>query len=269
MGFLAIWFAFPENINREDVDRQEENTLTKLRRVDFLGSLLLIIVVFSLLVALDKGSNVAWTSPIAYISFTITVSGMIGLVIVESNPSLAKEPVAPTRFFKNRNLVASYVTALWLMSVGSSIIFQLALYAQVLSRKSASQASLCLLPIIVALVAGNLVGGIMTQKRGKFKFLTTFGLVGAVLFAFLSTVVTYFRPPGWDLIAVTTCKPSPWLNHVYLRLILKKNASCFAAMAILSFFAGIAINTLLVATIASIDPSDQAAATACAYTYPI
>lgn len=206
VGFMAIWFAFPNKSKSDDVDRREANTFAKLRQVDFLGSLLLIVIVFTLLLGLDKGSNVAWTSPITYISFAIAILGIIILVIVESNPSLSKESVAPTRFFKNRNLVASYMTSLWLMSVGSSTVYQLALYAQVLSRKSASQASLYILPTIIALVAGHLTGGILTQKLGKFRVLMVSAHVGGFMFACLNVVVVVFWYPSWDLIALTSCK---------------------------------------------------------------
>ena len=87
--------------------REASSWKSKLRRVDFPGALVLVCAVFSLLLGLDRGSNVSWSVPIALVPLCVSIP-LFGLfVLVEQRYAL--EPFAPGRIIFERSLFACYL----------------------------------------------------------------------------------------------------------------------------------------------------------------
>lgn len=78
----------------------------KLARVDFLGAFVLVSAVFTLLLGLDRGSNVSWKLPITIASLCISFPLFVLFILVEQR--FAAEPFAPGRIIWDRSLVACY-----------------------------------------------------------------------------------------------------------------------------------------------------------------
>ena len=171
--------------------KESGDFVTNLKRVDFGGAFFLVLTVFFLLFALDRGGNISWND-------RYTISALVGFGVcfiafsfVEME--LASEPFAPKRIIINRSLIASYFVNFFGIASGFSLIFHLALYFQAVQGKTATEASLWLVVGVLSSVTGSLGGGLIMQSTGKFYAITVLGYAflffGSSIVALTSGVV--------------------------------------------------------------------------------
>lgn len=166
--------------------RDQTDWKQKLRRIDFLGAAVLIGAVFTLLLALDRGSNVSWKAKITIISISLSIPLFILFVLVEMK--VAKEPFAPGHIIFNRSLFACYLCNFFSFSGWLAALFYIPLYFQAVDGLTATEAGVRLIPGIIAGVSGSLFGGFYMQRTGKFYYLTVIAytcLVIGMTFVFL------------------------------------------------------------------------------------
>lgn len=211
----------------------------KLGRVDFAGAFVLICAVFSLLLGLDRGSNMAWNAPITLVSLCLSFPLFILFMLIEQN--FAAEPFAPARIIFEKSLVACYLVNFFSMGGFMSVIFYLPLFFQAVDGQTATQAGVRLVPSIAASVCGSLFGGILMQRTGRYYWLTVSAYAGSTLGMLLVLLFT-------GLIANTTY-------------------GILTGLSIAAFTNGIGITTTLIALIANAAPKDQAITTACSYLF--
>lgn len=141
---------------------------TKLRRIDFIGAMILLVAVTLLLIGLDRGSNVRWSSPLVVASLATSLPLFAVFIAVEQK--LAAEPFAPGRIIFNRSLFAAYMCNFTSMGGLFAVLFYLPLFYQAVDAMSASRSGLLLLPGVCTGVLGSLLGGIVMQKSGKVAY---------------------------------------------------------------------------------------------------
>ena len=212
---------------------------TKFGRVDFPGALILICAIFTLLLGLDRGSNVAWRAPISIVCLCLSLPLFLAFVFVELK--LAAEPFAPGRIIFEKSLVACYLCNFFSFAGFLSVIFYLPLFFQAVDGFTATQAGVRILPAIASGVTGSLFGGVLMQRTGKYYWLTvsaytflTLGLIPILLFT--------------GIVA----------NNTYGILV---------GFSIGGFSNGIGITTSLIGLIANASHQDQAITTACSYLF--
>ena len=152
---------------------------TGFRRIDFLGALVLILTVSTLLFGLDRGSNVAWSDKTAVFFLSMTPPLFTVFTFIELR--LATEPFAPPRIIFDRSLFACYFCNFFGSGGWFSVNFYLPLFFQAVDRLSATQAGVRLLPGILAGVLGSLVGGVVIQKTRSYYWLTVVSYFGLVI----------------------------------------------------------------------------------------
>ena len=130
----------------------------------------MVCAVFALLLGLDRGSNVSWSSPLTIAALSVSFLLFALFVLVEEK--LAAEPFAPGRIIFERSLFACYLCNFFSFGGWLSMLFYLPLFYQAVNGYSASQAGVRLLPGIVAGVSGSLFGGILMKRTGKYYWLT-------------------------------------------------------------------------------------------------
>ena len=212
---------------------------SKLRRVDFAGAIVLICAVFTLLLGLDRGSNVAWSAPVTLVSLCLSPPLFILLVLIEHK--FAVEPFAPGRIVFEKSLFACYLVNFFSFGGLMSVIFYLPLFFQAVDGHTATQAGVRLIPSIAAGVCGSLFGGILMQRTGKYYWLTVTaytGLTLGMLLVFLFTGLT--------------------ANNTY---------GILTGLSVASFGNGIGVTTSLIGLIANAAAKDQAITTACSYLF--
>lgn len=211
----------------------------KLRRVDFLGAALLIAAVFTLLLGLDRGSNVSWNSIIAIVPLCISLPLFLLFVFVETK--VAKEPFAPGNLIFHRSLFACYLCNFFAFAGWLAANFYLPLYFQVVDGLSATGAGLRLIPAIVCSVSGSVLGGFYMQATGRYYWLT---------------VVAYFcLTAGMTIIFICSS------------VVVNSTPAIIIGMCLSGFGNGIGVTSTLIGLIANASKEDQAIATACSYLF--
>ncbi|KAL8757193.1 MAG: hypothetical protein Q9184_004279 [Pyrenodesmia sp. 2 TL-2023] len=211
----------------------------KLARVDFLGAFVLVSAVFTLLLGLDRGSNVSWAIPITIVSLSVSFLLFILFALVEQR--FAAEPFAPGRIIWDRGLVACYFCNFFSFAGYLSVLFYLPLFFQAVDGFTATQASVRILPSILAGVMGSLFGGLLMQKTGKYYWLT----VAAYTMLFFGVLV------------VMLCS-NVLVNNTY---------GIAVGLVFSGFGNGIGVTSSLIGLISNAAQADQAVATACSYLF--
>ena len=212
---------------------------TKFGRVDFLGAIVLVTAVFALLLGLDRGSNDAWSNPVAIASLCVCIPLSAAFVYVEF--SFAAEPIAPKRIVFERSLIACYLCNFFAFAGWMAILFYLPLFFQAVDELSAAQAGLRLFPAIVASVAGSLSGGILMQKTGKYYWLS----------------VAAYAIAAFGVLLILLCAG----------LVVNNSYGISVGLVLSGFGNGVGVTSTLIGLIANATPEDQAIVTACSYLF--
>jgi predicted MFS family arabinose efflux permease len=211
----------------------------KLRRIDFLGALVLLLAVVSLIAGLDRGSNVRWNDKwtIALVCSSVPLFGIF--VVVEI--WVASEPFAPGHIIFERSLFAAYLCNFFSFSGWLAALFYTPLYFQAVDDLSATQAGLRLIPAIVCSVCGSLFGGFYMNWTGRYYWIT---------------VICYSALVLGVLIIL-----------LFSGVVATSMAGIITGMMIAGFSNGIGVTTSLIGLIANAGQEDQAVATACSYLF--
>ncbi|KAB8346302.1 hypothetical protein FH972_023346 [Carpinus fangiana] len=175
----------------------KEDDRSKLRRVDFLGSILLVTSLVLLLLGLNSGgNNVPWSHPLVTVSLPLSAAFLAAFVYVEDQ--VASEPVIPVRLLLERTVAAACLTN-WFSSMAyfgflyyGPIFFQVQGY-------SAAAAGARLIPSSIGASIGSLGSGLIMKATGKYYLLmlgVMTSLIGAsaLLVAFMTFGVQDWLP---------------------------------------------------------------------------
>ncbi|KAI9784048.1 MAG: hypothetical protein M1816_001079 [Peltula sp. TS41687] len=247
-AFISVYFVpmgvlSPLDPKQPRGNNDEDDASTDLRqnlkRVDFLGALILILAVFTLLLGLDQGSNISWHSPVTVAGLCASLVLFTAFMFVETR--IASEPVAPGHIIFDRTLLACLLCNFFSFAAWLALTYYVPLYWQAAEDLSATQAGVRLLPGIVAQVSGSLFAGYVMKKTGRYYWLTvicyslfTIGVIPLILFTGL----------------IKDSLPGVW-----------------AGMIMCGFSNGIGNTSSLVALISNTTPQDQTIAIACLYLF--
>ncbi|MBI2320899.1 MAG: MFS transporter [Chloroflexi bacterium] len=144
------------------------------RQVDWLGAGLLGASAVPLLLALVWGGYAyAWDSPQVIGLLALAVVAAAALVAVELR---AREPVLPVRLFANAIFTAATLAAfLTAMAMFGAIAF-VPLFVQAVLGFSAMQSGLVLMPMMLGMVLGTVVGGQLLSRWGRYRLIALGGL---------------------------------------------------------------------------------------------
>lgn len=177
-----------------DIPTKESNK-SRLKRVDFLGAILLILSLVLLLLGLNSGGNVVpWNHPLVYISLPLSGVFLIAFVYVEDK--IASEPVIPVRLLLDRT-VASACLVNWFGSMAQlALLFYAPIYFQVRGL-SATQSGARLIPTSIGLCIGSLGTGLVMRASGRYYYLLN-ACTGVYITAFaLMVALLDLNTPAW------------------------------------------------------------------------
>ncbi|KAI4100956.1 MAG: hypothetical protein L6R37_005162 [Teloschistes peruensis] len=219
--------------------KSEYGLREQLKRIDFLGAILLILIVFGILFGLDRGTSLSWRSPVALVPLCLTVP--LTLVFLYTETRFAVEPFTPGHIIFDRALFACYIQNFFGYAGFTALIFYLPLFFQVAQGFSPAQAGASLIPAAVAGVLGTLFGGLLIKRIGKFYWLALIASsVGAL--AAVPIAVAPSLPRGENIV-------------VYVA-----SVATFVPQ-------GMTITASLIAIISNVETKDQAVATACSFLF--
>ncbi|KAF9445340.1 member of the major facilitator superfamily [Macrolepiota fuliginosa MF-IS2] len=232
--YIFLSLPTPPGASSPDTDFK-----TKLRRIDFAGATTLVLAIFFLLLAFDRGGDIGWNNRLTFSLLVGFVVFILTFGLVEMR--FAAEPIAPARIIFNRSLAASYLVNFFGIAGAFAQLFHISLYLQAVLEKSASETGAWLMVPVVFGVTGSLSGGLIMQATGKYYILTCATYAGLV-----AGVVTVLAGTGFVSL--------PSFNFM-------------AGLAITALSNGCGITTSLISLIANAGQVDQAIATAVSYLF--
>ncbi|KAF9112700.1 hypothetical protein BGX27_002921 [Mortierella sp. AM989] len=167
----------------------------KLKRVDVLGSLTLVIGIVLILLPLNWGGNdYAWNSPIIIGLFCAGAAFIVIFCLVEWR--VAAEPIIPFRMFKSRTNSAVFLTCFFIGMGFFGIMFYMPLYFLIVRQESATASGLEMLPLIVGLLIASISSGFMVSKYGQYLPFIWVGLALSTVGTGLLTLLDENSPRG-------------------------------------------------------------------------
>ncbi|KAG0034627.1 hypothetical protein BGZ81_003940 [Podila clonocystis] len=150
----------------------------KIKRIDILGSVILMGSVILILLPLSwGGSKHPWDSATIIGLLVGGVLTTIAFILIEWK--VAKEPTVPIHLFKIRNLWATYSSLFFGGMAFFGILFYLPIYFQVVKGESATVGGFETVPMVMGITITATGSGIWVLKRGTYAF---FPAVGNFLF---------------------------------------------------------------------------------------
>ncbi|KAK4228643.1 major facilitator superfamily domain-containing protein [Podospora fimiseda] len=178
VGGVAVIFLYI--FLRLNYDRTP-NYLQRIWRFDWLGNILFVLSMISILTAFSWASTqYPWNSYQVLVPLILGFAGGAGFVLYEASP-FCVSPAMLLHIFANRTSGTGFaITFLHTLS-SISVMYFLPVYFQATLNASPSRAGVMLLPTILFLVPGAIIGGTVLSKFGRYRPIQHAGLALMVI----------------------------------------------------------------------------------------
>ncbi|KAK3998218.1 major facilitator superfamily domain-containing protein [Cladorrhinum sp. PSN332] len=176
----------------------------RLRRFDWTGNALFVLSMVSILISLSwAGTEHPWSSYKVILPLVLGFAGGAAFVLYEAS-SFCVSPAMPLHIFANRTSGTAFaVTFLHTLS-SVSVMYFLPVYFQAVKDATPSRAGVMLLPTILFMIPGAIIGGTALSKLGRYRPLQHAGLalmvVGFGLLTLLDADSNTGRWVGYQLL---------------------------------------------------------------------
>lgn len=198
-----------------------------LKRVDWIGSFLLIGSVLSILISLSwADTRYPWRSWHILVPLLVGIAGLCAFHSYEAS-SYCSNPTLPPRLFGNRTAAVSFAITFFLGAVTVWRLFFITLYFEGVLLASSSRAGVLLLPSVLVYVPASVSGGFALSKWGRYKPIHLSAFVLVVLASglyinfdrnsSLAKIVLYQVVAGWGTGMLGKFSSSA---HISLQLLL-------------------------------------------------
>lgn len=141
----------------------------QLRRVDYIGNVILTATVVSVLLALSwAGVDYPWSSWRVLVPLVLGLAGLF-LFYAHQRSRFCPEPSIPTKLFSSPTAVC----ALWIAFIQSVLLYWvgyfLPIYFQALRSSTATESGLFVLPITAAIAPLGIITGVLIASTGKYR----------------------------------------------------------------------------------------------------
>ncbi|HKD98159.1 MAG TPA: MDR family MFS transporter, partial [Micromonosporaceae bacterium] len=159
-------------------------------RIDYLGAVLMVVSVVSLLLALSFGGTPGWAWGSANVIGLLIAAVVFGVAFVFAE-ARASEPILPLHLFQGKTFnIANGATFILGAAMFGSVIF-VPLYLQIVKGATPTQSGLLMLPMMVGVIVTSIVTGRWISKAGHYKWFPVAGtaLMSLGLLMFISLKV--------------------------------------------------------------------------------
>jgi EmrB/QacA subfamily drug resistance transporter len=165
-------------------------------KIDYLGALLIVASVVSILIALSVlGPENGWSDPRTVAALSLGVVIVIIYMLWEKRVS---EPILPLSLFKNHTFSLTSVIGFIIGAGMFGAIIMLPLYLQIVQGASATEAGLKLIPLMIGILAVTITSGRIITKTGKYKIFPILGTIAMSIGLLLMTQLEV-DTPYWQL----------------------------------------------------------------------
>ncbi|KAI9353438.1 major facilitator superfamily domain-containing protein [Obelidium mucronatum] len=159
VGAIVAFLRFPVT--------KHESIWGSFKKIDWLGTFLLISCVVCLLIPVQNGGSLyAWNSPIVISLFI--VGSLLLAVFIYVEGWVAKNPVVPFALFKNRYALATFITSFFVGAAFFILVFYVPLWFQIVLGSSATNAGIHTLPLMMGMVVSSVGSGAAASTTGHF-----------------------------------------------------------------------------------------------------
>lgn len=163
-------------------------------RVDVSGMAVLGFALLALLYGLDVGADWGWTAPTLIGLFVVSAVLFVAFPFVESR---VRDPLVPPSLMRNREFVLALATNGLLIPALFVAFLYFPQYMQKTMGWSVLAASAGMLPLMVLLSVGSVLGGRLYEPIGPKRLL----LAGYALVAVGAATIVFFMP-SWGYVAI-------------------------------------------------------------------
>jgi len=172
-----------------------QTALQKLRRIDYIGNLILIGSTVAILYALTYGgTKYPWA---AAEILSPLILGLFGLPLFLWYETIASNPVMPPTLFRNRTSATIFIATFLNSALMYWIVFFLPVYFQAVQGASAARAGVLLLPAVLFGIPGGIAAVLLLTRFGRYKPIHLAGfalsILGVGLFNLLDVDTTTAR----------------------------------------------------------------------------
>ncbi|KAJ3081065.1 hypothetical protein HDU99_006674 [Rhizoclosmatium hyalinum] len=179
----------------------KESFAESFRKIDLLGTVLLVAAVICLLIPIQGGgTQYAWDSPLVISLFIVGSILLAAFIYVEG--WVATNPVLSFELFQNKLALAVFGTVFFLGCGFFILVFYAPLWFQIVIGSTATEAGVHTIPLIMGLVVFSIITGVVATTTGLFWF---FLPISAVVIAL-----------GAGLISTMDENAESWKQIVYL-----------------------------------------------------
>lgn len=239
VAFIAVYFVL-QLPRRTDAPVGSSHWAAKVAKIDFLGAVVLVSAVFSLLLGLDAGSNVGWSS-VPHTIVPLLLAPVLFAIFLLVEIKVASHPFAPGHVILDSSMFAAYLANFFGVAGHIGPIFFLPLFYQAVDGFGATEAGLLLIPGMVAAVCASIGGGLIIRHTGRYYWVTVLSF-GLLLLSIVPLVM-------------------------FTGLVANSIVGITIGLIMLTLGAGSGITTTLVALISNAAQEDSAVAIACSYLF--
>ncbi|KAJ3384464.1 hypothetical protein HDU92_003574 [Lobulomyces angularis] len=154
---------------------------SKLKRIDYLGIVLLILAVIFFTIPVQAGGNVwPWNS---WQVITLFCSSFVFTILfIFAQHKISVEPIIPFPMFVNVSIVILSFVPLFLGATFFAFVFYISIYLQVVQNQSATDAGFQTIPLLLAVVVFSIASGMLVSKlKGKYHIFLIVGSATIVI----------------------------------------------------------------------------------------
>ncbi|KAJ7732120.1 putative MFS transporter [Mycena metata] len=193
---IAVFFFMP-------LKKVEGDWKTKLGRIDFIGSLLILLASTLLVLSLTWASgSYKWKNP--HVFAPLVLGGVISIVFILWEWKVPAFPVIPMYIFKNRVVVGAGITQTINGFLTVVQVFYLPTFYQLAYGYSPVKSGLLVLPLTIVQTAASTGSGLIVTATGRYRELILAGwaiwAVGLGLMATLNERSTLGQQVGYALL---------------------------------------------------------------------
>ncbi|KAG2224561.1 hypothetical protein INT45_004406 [Circinella minor] len=158
---------------------RKESILTKVKRIDFLGSIFSIGFITCLLLALSWGPQFGWNN--GHVIGSFVASGVSLIILIFSEGWIAKEPLIPRHIILNPSIALFFLNIMCLgLGFVGTLFFGPILFQSVFGASS-SESSIRLIPFMVCLILGSFISSFAMRRIPYPKLYIIIGSASNVL----------------------------------------------------------------------------------------
>lgn len=164
-GCIAVFLRLPEG--SPGLGAMHEDFSKKLKRVDFMGSLLLVVALSGILLAASLGGTEVEYGSATFIGLCVVSVGLLILFTKWEN-DYASEPTMPVHLLTSGPILSTCLTT-WLFTMSVfSYLFYIPVYFNSVMEFTATEIGSRIVPNFFAVALGSLGAGFHMKKTGKY-----------------------------------------------------------------------------------------------------